>query len=362
MAWAVLGLCLLYTASTVCNVPYQSLTPELTKDYNEQTSLNGYRFSCAVIGTILGAAAVQPIADAFGGGKHGFSMMGLILGAVMAFVTLITFLGTKERKHTKEDYPTKGFFETYKAVFMNKAYVILFVTYALHLCALTFLQTILTYYTTYLYPEALILQVRELPILGGMVAGSDVAGIRSLFTTMAMLMMLVFAMFFIPVSVVLSQKLISKKLSYQISFFIIGTAGLMLSIFGHLIGPGFLLLLFVYAGIGIGFSYVAPFAMVPQAIEFDAIKTGERKEGSYYGMWTFISKVGQALAVFFTGIILDAGGYVANAVQVPSALTAIRWVIGPIPCVIFFGAIVLIHFYPITEKSYEEMMARNAKK
>ena len=48
----------------------------------------------------------------------------------------------------------------------------------------------------------------------------------------------------------------------------------------------------VYAGIGVGFGYVAPWAMVPDAIEFDAVRTGNRKEGAFYGMWTFTSKVG----------------------------------------------------------------------
>jgi GPH family glycoside/pentoside/hexuronide:cation symporter len=355
MVWATIGLMLVYTASTIVNVPYQSLTPELTKDYNEQSSLNGYRFMCAVIGTILGAAAVQPLVDHFGGGKHGFSMMGLILGAVMAFVTLLTFFGTKERPHTEADYPHKGFFATYKAVFHNKAYVILFCTYALHLTALTFLQTILTYYTTYLYPTHFIMQVQQLPILGAMTAGADVAGIRGTLTTMSMLMMLLFAMIFIPVSVVVSKH-IGKKRTYQIAFFIIGTAGLMVSIFGHLIPPVCLLLMFVYAGIGVGFSYVAPYAMVPQAVEYDAIKSGERKEGAYYGMWTFVSKVGQALAIFLTGVILSAGGYVANAVQGPHALTAIRIIIGPIPFVVFFAGLILVNFYPLDEKTYEKMM------
>ena len=67
MLWAMATLMLVNTASTVINVPYSSLTPELTDDYHERSSLNGYRFGCAVFGTILGAAAVLPLADAFGG-------------------------------------------------------------------------------------------------------------------------------------------------------------------------------------------------------------------------------------------------------------------------------------------------------
>jgi GPH family glycoside/pentoside/hexuronide:cation symporter len=78
--WAILALILLNTAATVINIPYSSLTPELTDDYHERTSLNGYRFGCAVFGTIIGAAAVQPLVELFPSRRLGFSMTGFILG------------------------------------------------------------------------------------------------------------------------------------------------------------------------------------------------------------------------------------------------------------------------------------------
>jgi GPH family glycoside/pentoside/hexuronide:cation symporter len=153
--WAVLALMLLNTASTVINVPYASLTPELTDDYHERTSLNGYRFGCAVFGTILGAAAVQPLTEFFAGpgkanAKFGWSMMGLTLGVITAIVTLLTFFGTREKHHTKKDLPTEGFFATYKVVFTNRPYVRLILTYALNMTGITFLQSILAYYTEYI--------------------------------------------------------------------------------------------------------------------------------------------------------------------------------------------------------------------
>jgi GPH family glycoside/pentoside/hexuronide:cation symporter len=55
--WAVAAYCFLSTAFTVVNVPYSSLTPELTKDYHERSSLNGYRAVFMVIGTLIGAGA-----------------------------------------------------------------------------------------------------------------------------------------------------------------------------------------------------------------------------------------------------------------------------------------------------------------
>jgi len=116
----------------------------------------------------------------------------------------------------------------------------------------------------------------------------------------------------------------------------------------------------VYAGIGVGFSYVAPFAMVPDAIEYQAAKTGQRTEGSYYGMWTFISKLGTAVAIFTAGRILETGGYISQsagqgtAAQPPSVFDAIRLIIGPIPIVILAAAIVVMQFYPLDKKEYRE--------
>ena len=104
-----------------------------------------------------------------------------------------------------------------------------------------------------------------------------------------------------------------------------------------------------------GFSYVAPFAMVPDVIEYEAAKTGERKEGAYYGVWTFTSKLGTALALFVTGHILEWGGYIAiaggGAIQPPEVFYAIRIIIGPIPIAVLLGAAVLINFYPLDKKA-----------
>ena len=47
-------------AFTVVNVPYTALTPELTRDYDERTSLNSYRFAFS-IGSGLLAAVLHPI-------------------------------------------------------------------------------------------------------------------------------------------------------------------------------------------------------------------------------------------------------------------------------------------------------------
>jgi GPH family glycoside/pentoside/hexuronide:cation symporter len=345
IAWAVLALMFLNTASTVINVPYSSLTPELTSDYHEQSSLNGYRFGCAVIGTIAGAGAVQPLVQAFARpdvenpllDRRGFSAMGLILGAVMMIVTLITFFGTREKKYSRRDLPTGSFICTYKSVFRNRPFVLLLVTYALHMTGISFLTTILAYYTE---------NVLNRPDI----------------TTIVLLVLLLTAMVFIPLSVLVSKK-IGKKRTYQICFVVIASACGIIYFLGHRIPLGLFFCLMVYAGMGVGFSYVAPFAMVPDAIEYEALKTGERKEGTYYGMWTFISKLGTALAIFVSGQILELGGYIpqtgtSSVTQPPSVFFAVRLIIGPIPIAALAAAFLLIQFYPLDKKYYRDLLER----
>ena len=328
MIWAILALMLLNTAMTFITVPYSSLTPDLTSDYHEQSSLNGYRFGCAVFGTLAGAALVLPIVGMFPTAREGFSMMGLILGSVIAVTSILTFFGTKERVIVNPEILKKGFFETYKAVFSNRPYLILLGSYALHLIAITFLQNILVFYTQNIYQD---------PDL----------------TTSALLALLLVAMVFIPISVLVSKK-IGKRRTYQICFVILSSACLLIFALGHILGSNFFLAMMFYAGIGVGFSYVAPFAMIPDTIEYKSGKTGERNEGAYYGIWTFISKTGQSFSVFLSGIILSIGGYVADAIQTPESLIAIRIIIGPLPAVIFIGAIILIQRYPLDAQNYRK--------
>jgi GPH family glycoside/pentoside/hexuronide:cation symporter len=327
--WAALVLILFNTFSTILNIPYSSLTPELTGDYHEQTSLNGFRFGFAVFGTITGAAAVQPLVGLFANPRQGYSMTGLILGSVVTITSLLTFFGTKEKKPAKSDLPPETFFKTYRAVFTNRPYVILVITYMLHITALTLLQGIIIYYTKYIYNNEAV-------------------------ATPAMALLLVVAMVFIPVSVLVAKK-IGKRAVYQICFIILSIATVVIFFLGHILGIRFFFAVMVFAGIGVGFNYVAPFAMVPDTVTYDELRTGRRKEGAYYGIWTFFSKIGSSLALLLSGVILQAGGYIADAVQSETALFAIRLIIGPVPAAVFICAAFLMRFYPLDEKACREM-------
>lgn len=329
--WAAVALCLLNTAYTIVNIPYGSLTPELTKDYKERTSLNGFRFSFAVIGTILGAAVVLPIVSLAGDARRGYSIVGLLFGTIMAVTILVTFFSVREPANPAPQ-PKEPFFATFLTVFKNKTYLRLAAVYTMNLTGITFVQTMLVYYFKYLYRDEAM-------------------------TTIAMLLLLVVAMICVPISVLVAKRL-GKKRTYQLALAILAVSCLAIFALGHILGMTFTLVVMVFAGVGIGFGYVPPFAMLPDVVEVDAVQSGIRKEGAYYGMWTFFSKTGVALAAAFAGLFLGLAGFVPNlADQSGATLLVIRLLIGPVPAFIFIVGIWLMQRYPIDEKTYDAIIA-----
>lgn len=330
--WGVLAFCLLNTAYTVVNIPYSSLTPELTQDFHERTVLNGYRFGFAVIGTLLGAGLALPIVDSFPDKSIGFSVMGVFFGAVMMITAMATFFSVREPDIVRPKL-TKGFFESYLHVFKNKPYVLILMAYAIHITALTVVMSVAAYYFKYIHQDE--------PM-----------------TTAAMLILLVTAMIFIPVSVIDSKKA-GKKFTYGFGLFIFAVSLVILFFFGHVLDPVFSLGMMLIAGIGMGFTYVMPYAMVPDAIEYDYLLTGERTEGAFYAIWTFMLKIGQAVALAITGTVLWLTNYQENIVPQPeaSAELGIRLLLGVIPAIIFFIGIIVLSFYPINEERYNEILA-----
>ncbi len=328
--WGLVVYILLCTAYSTVNIPYTSLTPELTRDFHERTSLNGYRFGFAVIGTLLGAGAALPIVGAFPERNMGFAAMGGIFGAVMMITALLMVFATREPASTRPAN-TMGFVNTYLAVFRNKPYVMILMAYVFNIIAITIVSAVAIYYFKYIHND-------------------------ESKTTIAMLILLVTAMLFIPVSVVLGKK-VGKKMVYGAGMILFAVMLMIMYLWGHRYGINFSLAMMFVGGIGMGLTYAMPYAIVPDAIEYDYLVTGERREGAFYGIWTWALKIGQALAVFVMGWALSLTGYVADAAQTELAKLGIRLFLGPIPAAIYVIATVFIYLYPINEKRYNEIVA-----
>ena len=118
-----------------------------------------------------------------------------------------------------------------------------------------------------------------------------------------------------------------------------------------------LLVLCVLAGIGVSAAHVLPWSILPDAVEWGELQSGQRNEGMFYSLITLTQKIATSIAIPLTLVLLEATGYVANATEQPaSALTGIRVLIGPIPAATLCLGILFALFYPLTRESHAELV------
>ncbi len=334
--WVLVVYILMVAAYSIINIPYGALTPELTKDYDERTTLNAFRMCFAVIGTFIGSQAVGPVRALFANPDHGWIAVGAVMSVVISITALITFFTIREPKRAAEEASEQqGVLKTYAAALKNKPFVLALVTYALHMMGTNIVQAALLYYYKYIVWDG---------------TGADAASGEFAF---ALMFFIVAALLFIPVWTLISKR-IGKKWSYNLGMGLFVLA--VLAVFFLSVGRGtwFMRVLMFIAGIGYSTNYVMPYAIIPDTVELDYAENGVRREGVFYGMWNFINQLGVAFALALNGWVLGWFGYVPNVAQGAVSKLGIRLLVGPIAAVFVVVGIVVLSFYPITRKYYHD--------
>jgi len=173
---------------------------------------------------------------------------------------------------------------------------------------------------------------------------------------LANVIMIATSLVFIPITVILSKK-IGKNITYAIGMIVFVASLFVLFFAGHIVGITLVYILMFFAGLGLSTHYVLPWSIVPDTIDYGYAKTGIKQEGVYYGIWSFMIKIGQALAGLVLGLLLDAFGFIPDIVQTKSSLLGIRLLAGPIPVVFFIAGIWFLIKYPIGKKEYAKIQA-----
>ncbi|MDP2790739.1 MAG: MFS transporter, partial [Rectinemataceae bacterium] len=221
--------------------------------------------------------------------------------------------------------------------FTNKPFLFILLPWVLQIAGVTILSTVLQYYFT--------------NVLG-----------QSDKVTMAMLILLVVAIAFIPVWTAISKR-IGKKWSFVIGMLEIAVSVMLIFLAGPSASMTTLYLLIAVCGIGFSTGYALPWSIIPDAIDYDFLRTGENREGLYYGIWTFSSKLGQALSALIIGALLSLTKYDGTiALQNPDAQLVIRLLFGPIGAIFYVAAAAVLVFYPITAEKHAEIRRQIAER
>jgi len=329
---------LLYdTMHTLVSTAYTALSPELTYDYDERTSLTTVRMVFSVVGYILGAAATTPIATALkgllGSEKAGYSGMGAVLGLIALTTVLITAFGVQEPRRPESRPSALPPLRSVLLTFKNRPFMQLMAAQFLSSFSFTLLTSLLPFFVIYqmdMEPQIPLLMLTMLAMIG---------------------------LFLFPWQRV-SQR-INKGPSYALGLLIAA-----LAVIGSFFLPNrpssLLYAIAALAGLGFSAQWVFPWSMLPDVLETDQAMTGERREGVYYGVWAFLGKLTNALGIAVSGWALKLFGYVPNVAQTEQARLGIRLFFGVVPSIVLILSLPLLVWYPITKASHARLRAELA--
>lgn len=322
---------LLYdTAATFAYMPYFALTPELTSDYDERTSLTSYRMFFSIAAGLLAFTVPLQIIGTFRPENSGRVFgMGLLFAALSAAPLLVVFFTTKERTEFMEQ-EKPAFKESLKSVFKNKPFLFGLGLYLCTWVAMDIMQVTLLYFLKYNL-------LRE--------AQSDII-LGTIFIT---------AVISLPAWTFLSKRF-GKRNAFIGGVVFWGIVQLVIVSLSPSTPFPILMTLCAFAGVGVGAAHVLPWAILPDAIEWDEYKTGKRHEGMFYSMVTLVKKITSSVAIPLALLLLGATDYVPNAAeQSRGALAVIRVLAGPIPAVLLIGGVVFAALYPLSRSQFKEI-------
>ena len=346
LATVTLAFMLADTFQSLVSVPYFSLTPEITHDYNERTSLTTFRMFFNLTSSLVVAVAAPMIVDsAVAGGatqQQGYMTVSAIFGAsaVLPLLLIGFFIREKGPVATRGNTETLPLREVLRTAWGNVPFRFATAIYMLNWMAFDLIAMMLPFFLTY------------------WVAGGDLLGKANLFGINLALesavlgVLLITAVITLPLWSTLARRY-GKRRAYAMSlaFWTV----VQISILG--IGQGqvnLVLFLAFLAGIGASAAHVLPDAIFPDVMEWDELRLGRRHEGIYYGVKNFSRKLTGAFATFIALQVLGWFGYRAPdagatvVTQVPSALLAIRLLTSVVGGIFLVGAGVATWYYPLT--------------
>lgn len=108
---------------------------------------------------------------------------------------------------------------------------------------------------------------------------------------------------------------------------------------------------------GMYYFNMVVWAYITDVIDYQEVKTGNREDGTVYGVYSFARKIGQALAGGVSGFALSAIGYVSEpgAVQTDAVREGIYNIATIFPGVCYvIVALILLFAYPLNKRLVEK--------
>jgi GPH family glycoside/pentoside/hexuronide:cation symporter len=312
LVWSGAALFLVYTASTAFLVPHQALGAELSVNPTERSWVFGLHFAAWQVGAATAMATMAVVEGAFDPNVDPRALLptitlplGVLSGVVMAICAL--------RLHERPEYQGRGaesLLRSFGDVWRNPHARPLLIAFFIDSIGIASVGIMAPYVADYLLGGAHMLLfffgfymlpgVLLVPIWPGIAART---GKKRLWV----------------------GSLVVSACGFGGFFFLEAGDTASLCLMAALIG-----------GAGSCAQVMVP-SMQADVVDWDEWKTGERKEGAYFAMRTFLFKSAFGVMVVLAGSTLQAVGYVPDADQTPETLFALRVLFSLLPGACYLG-------------------------
>lgn len=353
MIYYTLVYMLFCTCWTIVYVPYNTLSANMTQDYDTRTSLTSYRIVLANIGILFGAAIFSLLAEGKESVFYGITqnqsqaylLAGVSFGVLSCGCMLLCTFNVKERFFGNNDN-TYGFFITLKQFFKLKEFRYGMVLYLLSMLGFDIIMGIYMFYV------------------------SDSLNFGGGFESMLFVALpLVCAMLSAPLWTYISKKK-GKNFAYNFSA-ATTTATFILTLFIPQQNALALAIVSAVAGACMSGIQIIPLAILPDVVDIDNKVNGVRREGAFFGLTSFIYKLANGVGIGLVGVVLGLCGYIEGAgsyidvaenfTQPDSALLAIRIILAFIPGIIFLISIIFSTKCRFTKENLNEAVEAVSK-
>ncbi len=316
---------------TVVTTPYTALTPELTLDADERTSLITWRMVVSILTGLAAAVAMEFVFSAMDSLQTGFAVVGISVGLIGILPYLWIVAAIRERPEF-QGRGGSGFLEGMRHVLRSRPFWLALLADMLAWAAIAVVEGVFAYYLIYW------------------------SGIPQSDSPLVMALILASAGLLLPLVGWLADRLEKKW-----AFVICTGSWALIHVALWMVPQGVrwpVYVIAVLAGLGVAGAHVLPGAMSIDVLEAVELESGRREEGIFLGVGNFVRKLGISLALFALGWALDLTGYVPNAVaQTGGALLGIRVMLSWVPALLLGLAMLSAAAFPITRAVHARMLS-----
>jgi GPH family glycoside/pentoside/hexuronide:cation symporter len=98
--------------------------------------------------------------------------------------------------------------------------------------------------------------------------------------------------------------------------------------------------------------------MVADIIDHDEVLTGRRREGGYFAIWAFVTKLGAAVTGFIALQVLEHVGYVPGVPQTETVKTWMLWMYSWFPALLYMMSLIALFRFDFSAEDLSDAQAK----